>query len=89
MNEYAQAIFDEAGHNLNQAIKLLDARTCDHLLFGAARFRETVAVHSQALRDIINLDADHALGMTIDPPSVRRRPLQGREDLRELVRSMK
>jgi hypothetical protein len=86
MNEYAQAIFEEAGHNLDRAIELLNSRTCDQLICAHRRWAETVAVHSRTLRALVSLDAEHALA---NFPGIRRHPLQGRADLRELVRSMK
>jgi hypothetical protein len=88
MNEYAQAIFDEAGHDLARAVELLNLRTLDRLMFSITPFEKTVAVHGRILLDLVSLDADQALRMA-SYPGVRRHPLQGREDLRELVRSMK
>jgi hypothetical protein len=88
MNEYAQAIFEEAGHDLDRAIELLHSRTMDHLLFSIVPFERTVLVHSRTLRDLIGIDAEYALGMATYP-AVRKHPLQGRAELRELIESMK
>jgi len=88
MTEYAQAIFEEAGHDLARAVELLNLRTCDQLMCAHRRWAETVAVHSRILRDLIGIDAEYALGMA-NFPGIRRHPLQGRADLRELAESMK